>query len=113
MTYSSGFLNKRVTILNRTEAVVGKYGRDSGGAEYTSAGIAWASIDFVKGKRAMNDGAIDVYGIVMVRMRYNKEINMRSRIGYDGDFYDILPETFHSDKQANTIQFNAQLVINE
>ena len=38
------------------------------------------------------------------------KISMRSRVKYDGNIYQILPETFHVDKPDNTIQFHMQLV---
>jgi hypothetical protein len=44
-------------------------------------------------------------------MDWNSVITMRSRISWNGDIYQILPETFHPDKQANTIQFNAQVIV--
>lgn len=111
--YSSGMRDKRITILNRKEAEVGDYGIDSTGIDYEETSEVWASVSWVKGMRAMNEGAIDVYGIVMVRMNYTDKITARSRIRYNDDVYQILPETFHADKQRNTIQFNAQAIIGE
>ena len=73
----------------------------------------WASVDWAKGKGAMNAGALDVYGVVIVRMRWNSIVNERSRIVYDGKTYQIIGETFHAQRQANTIQFHAQQVIND
>ena len=113
MAYTSGILKHRVTILNRTSAQQGKFGLDSDGIEFESAGTVWASVDWTKGKGAMNAGALDVYAVVMVRMRYNSIINERSRIMYDGRTYQIVGETFHADRQDNTIQFHAQQIIND
>ena len=111
--YSSGMRNKRITILNRTEAKTGKFGLDGDGIEWQDMGMVWAAVDWAKGMRTLNAGAIDAYGMVLVRMNWNATISMRSRICYDGQVYQVLPDTYHADKQANTIQFNAQLVINE
>lgn len=113
MAYSSGLLKNRVTILNRKEAVQGKFGLDSAGIGWESAGTVWASVDWAKGKGAMNAGALDVYGVVMIRMRWNSAVNERSRILYEGKTYQIIGETFHADRQENTIQFHAQQVIND
>lgn len=113
-SYSTGMLDKVIDILNRKAATFGKFGLDSAGAEYEvtfkdfPVDVTWS-----KGKRALNEGAIDAYGVIEVRMRYYEGINMRSRISWNGQVYQILPETFHPDFQANTIQFLAQLVINE
>ena len=111
MSYSSGLLRYRVTILNRKEAVQGKFGLDSAGIEFEPAGTVWASVDWAKGKQALNAGALDVYGTVMVRIRWNSKITERSRIRHNGKTYQIIGETFHADYQANTIQFLAQLVV--
>lgn len=113
MAYSTGILRERVQILNRTEAQVGKFGIDSSGIEFEPAGTVWAEITWAKGKQAMNAGALDVYGIIMVRMRYNTIVSERSRIVHDGKTYQILGDTFHAQRQDNTIQFQAQQVVND
>jgi head-tail adaptor len=56
---------------------------------------------------------LDAYAVVVVRMRWSPDITCRSRIKYEGKVYQILPETFHDDRQANTIQFTAQAIIND
>lgn len=113
MAYSTGILKDRVTILNRKEAQQGKFGLDSSGVEFETAGTVWAEVTWAKGKQAMNVGALDVYGVIMVRMRYNTIVNDRSRVQYDGKTYQILGDTFHAQRQDNTIQFHAQLVVKE
>lgn len=113
MAYSSGILRNRVTILNRTEAQQGRFGLDSSGVEFEPAGTVWAEVTWAKGKQAMNVGALDVYGVIMVRMRWNTIVNDRSRIMYEGKTYQILGDTFHPQRQDNTIQFHAQLVVKE
>lgn len=111
--YSSGLRKFRITILNRTEAVAGEFGLDSAGAEWVSDGDVWADVSWAKGKAAMNVGALDAYGVEMVRMNWNCAVNERSRIVWDGKTYQILPDTFHSDKQGNQIQFHMQQVVND
>jgi SPP1 family predicted phage head-tail adaptor len=111
MAYSTGFLKHRVQILNRTAAQVGKFGLDGSGIEFELTGVVWASVDWVKGKQPMVAGALDVYGVILVRMRYNTLVNERSRIVYDGRTYQILGDYFHADRQENTIQFHAQQVV--
>lgn len=113
MAYSTGILKTRVEILNRTAATTSKYGIDGGGVEWESAGCVWADVTWAKGKQAMNVGALDAYAGIMVRMRWNNIINMRSRLVYDGQTYQVVAETFHADRQANTIQLNAQLIIED
>jgi SPP1 family predicted phage head-tail adaptor len=104
-------MNKRIEVLNRKVAEDSDFGLDGSGVEWETTCTLWAAVDFVKGVRAMREGAIDVYGVVMVRLRYTDKINARSRIRYHGELYNILPETFHDDYQANAIQFNAQLIL--
>ena len=113
MAYTSGLLKHRVTILNRTEAQQGRFGLDSAGVEFESAGTVWASVDWAKGKGAMNAGSLDVYGVVMIRMRWNSIVTERSRIQWQGKTYQILPETFNPDRQGNTIQFLCQQIVND
>jgi SPP1 family predicted phage head-tail adaptor len=113
MAYSTGILRNRVTILNRTEATQGRFGLDSSGVEFETAGTVWAEVTWVRGKQAMNVGALDVYGVIMVRMRWNSIVNDRSRVMYDGKTYQILGDTFHAQRQDNTIQFHAQLIVKE
>ena len=113
MAFSSGFLKHRITIQNRKAAVSSKFGLDSTGPEFEDTACIWASVDWQKGKAGMREGALDCYGVVLVRARWTNKINERSRIVYGGKTYQILPETFHADKQENTIQFMAQLVTND
>ena len=113
MPYSSGFLKDRVTILNRKEAVQGKFGLDSAGIEWENVGCVHANVDWQKGKSGMTAGALDAYGVKIVRMRWNNIITERSRIQYDGRTYQILPETFNANRQENTIQFLCQQIIND
>ena len=103
----------RIKIQNRKKSEDSAYGLDGKGVEWEDTACVWASIEWAKGKTALNVGALDAYAVVMVRMRWTQFINMRSRIVLDGYVYQILPDTFHADKQANTIQFNAQLIIND
>jgi len=113
MAYTAGFLKDIVTVLNRKEAVQGKFGLDSAGIEFEPAGTVWADVDWQKGKTAMNAGALDAYGVKIVRMRWNNIITERSRIHWQGKTYQILPETFNPDHQSNTIQFLCQQIIND
>ena len=113
MGYSSGFLKDRITILNRKEAQQGKFGLDSAGIEWENMGCVHANVDWQRGKSGMTAGAIDAYGVKIVRMRWNNIITERSRIQYDGKTYQILPETFNPNRRENTIQFLCQQIIND
>jgi len=113
MAYSSGFLKERVAILNRKEAVQGKFGLDSAGIEWEVESCVWANVDWQKGKSGMTAGALDAYGVKIVRMRWNSIITERSRIQWQGRTYQIIPDTFNPDRQENTIQFLCQQIVND
>jgi head-tail adaptor len=105
MSYSSGFLNKKILVLNRKTAQSSKFGVDGDGIDWECADMLSANVTYTKGISAMTAGAINAYGIKLVRMRWTDKITMRSRVKYDGNIYKVLPETFHADKTENTIQF--------
>lgn len=113
MGYSSGFLNKRILVQNRKAAVQSKFGIDSNGPEYEDIVCLHANVGWKKGLGGLHEGALDVYGVVEVRMRWTNQVNERSRIVYEDRTYQIIPETFHPDRQDNTIQFLAQVIIND
>ena len=113
MAYSTDILTEEITIQNRKEAEQGRFGLDSAGIAWATSCKDLADVSSAKGKQALNAGAIDAYAVVLVRMRYNPNINMRSRIIHDGQKYAIIPETFHANYHKNEIQFNAQLIIND
>ena len=108
MAYTAEFLKDLVAILNRKEAVQGKFGLDS-------TGIEWENIHYYgsKGKSGMTAGALDAYGVKIVRMRWNNIVTERSRIQWQGKTYQILPETFNASRQENTIQFLCQQIVND
>ncbi len=116
--YSAGMRKDRIVILNRKKAQTSDFGIDGNGIEWEESDFLWADVSWTKGMRAQNAGAIDVYGIIAVRMNYDagmcRGISMRSRVkDSEGITYQILPETYHPDRQENTIEFRAQAVINE
>ena len=113
MAYTTGILKDRVTILNRRESQQGKFGLDSSGIEFETSSTVWAEVTWAKGKQALNAGALDVYGVKMIRMRWNTIVNERSRIVWHGKTYQIVGETFNADRQGNTIQFLAQQIVND
>lgn len=115
MSYQSGFLHHLIMPQNRKDATAGNFGIDSAGVEWEDACARplHANVDYVKGKSAMNAGALDVYAVKFVRMRWTNIFNERSRIKYDGRVYQIIPETFNANYETNTLQFHMQLVVND
>lgn len=113
MPFSSGFLKYMIQVLNRKAAQSSKFGLDGDGVEWEEGDCLHCNVTYSKGVSAMNAGAMDAYKVYIVRMRWTNKINMRCRVKYAGQVYQILPETFHEDRQENTIQFNMQLIIND
>ena len=113
MAYSSGFLKHRIIIQNRKAATMGKFGLDTSGPEFEDTCCLQANVGWKKGMGGLHEGAIDVYGVVEVRMRWTNQVNERSRIVYQNRTYQIISETFHSDFQDNSVQFLAQVIIND
>jgi SPP1 family predicted phage head-tail adaptor len=113
MAFSTGFLRHIIYVQNRKAAQSGDFGIDGDGVEWEESGPLHASVEYARGKSAMNAGSLDAYAVCIVRMRYSKIVNMRSRIRYEGQIYQILPEFFHADYMENTIQFHMQLIVSE
>lgn len=105
-------MDRRITILNRTQQTTGRWGIDSKGVGWEERGTFWANVTWVKGMSAMREGSADVYGMIMVRMRWNNVVKRTSRVKIDGVIYEIQGETFHPDYRANTIQFTMREVNN-
>jgi len=111
--FASGLRRFRIKVLNRVEAEMGAFGLDSAELEWQESGEVWADVNWTKGKAAMSAGALDAYAVKMVRMNWNDYTNERSRIVWEGKTFQILPDTFHASHYDNTIQFHAQLLVNE
>lgn len=105
MAYQSGLLRNRVIIANKMQAVDGDFGRNSGGVHYLRLGEFWAEVKFTKGMKAMHEGALDAYDTVMIRMRFQKDMDRDSLIAHDGRVYSI--QSFHRDYQENITQITA------
>jgi SPP1 family predicted phage head-tail adaptor len=97
-----------VVILNKQAAA--EFGATT---SYEPAATVWADVTWQKGMKRLAEASLDAMDTVMIRMRYNTIVNERSRIIYDGKTYQIIGETFHADRQENTIQFHAQQIIND
>jgi len=104
MGYSSGMLQKRVTVAKRLAAVAGAYGLDGSGVQWRIMGTTWASMTFSKGVKAMREGALDAYDTEMLRMRWNPQLEVTREciVQYDGRWWQI--ESFSRDYRENVAQ---------
>ena len=50
----------------------------------------------------MREGAVDAYDTLMVRMRWNDKVNVRSMIIWNGRTFAV--RSFNDDRQTNQIQ---------
>ena len=104
MTYTSGILKYRVTILNKQ--VAAGFGETT---SYQSAACVWADVTWKKGQKALNEGALDAQDTVLIRMRWNNIVTRDSRLQCDGVTYQI--QSLHADRQQNTIQITATEIV--
>lgn len=104
MSYSSGMLRDLVDIYNRTETDGSNaWGENTG---FRRVATLHASISFNRGLKAMREGALDAYDMVMIRMRWNQHVTRDSQIEHNGTRYQIL--SFNADRHSDTIQITAQ-----
>lgn len=102
--YSSGMLNKKITVARRV-AADGKFGHSSAAPVYEPVVCLWASVKWTKGAKSMREGAFDAYDTIMIRTRWTTQLTRDSYIIYDGKTYQI--QSFQSDRQENIIQIVA------
>ena len=106
MSYSTGMMNKRVAVLSRMAARDGEFGRGSSGQSYVVSQVVWASVDFVRGLKALREGAMDAYDTVMFRLRWNPTVTRESLLWHDGRMYEV--QQLNSERQRNQLQITAQ-----
>ena len=111
MAYSSGMMNKRVTVAKRYEEQNPTFGGSSSVTKYEILGTFWAAEDFNRGVKSLREGAYDAYDTVMFRMRYNADIDRWCLLQYQGKWYQI--QSFNESYQDNTIQITAIEMANQ
>ena len=111
MAYSTGMMNKRVTVAKRAETQDTTFGGSSNVTKYTLLGTFWMAKDFNRGVKSLREGAYDAYDTVMFRMRYNKGIDRWCLLQYMGKWYQIT--SCNEDYQDNQIQITAVEMANQ
>ena len=104
-------MNKRVTIAKRTASEMGDYGVDSGGIKYQLLGTFWAAEDFNRGVKALREGAVDAYDVVIFRFDWHEGLDRWCLLQYEGRWYQIL--SLNGSFQANEMQITAQEMSNQ
>ena len=102
MAYDKGFLNDRITILNRKD-VVNEHGAKKGTSYEPDGAPIWANVSWLKGKKAMMEASLDALNSYLVRTAYHERLDDHSRIMWNGKTYQIDPPK--KDKRANECSF--------
>ena len=110
MAYSTGMMNKRVTVAKRYQDTQETFGKN-GQPKYELLGTFWMAETFTKGVKAMHEGALDAYDTVMFRCRYNANIDRWCLLNFHGKWYQIT--SFNEDYQDNQIQMTAVELANQ
>lgn len=110
MSYSTGMMNKRVTVARRAANAPDRFGK-SGQVRYEILGTYWAAYSFNKGMKSLQEGAFDAYDTVMFRMRYHEGIDRWCILQYKGRWYQI--QTLNVDYMENQIQITALEMTNQ
>jgi hypothetical protein len=110
MAYSTGMMNKRVTVAKWATDESATFGK-SGQPKYEIVGTFWMGETFNKGVKAMREGALDAYDTVMFRCRFIKQLDRWCLLRYNGKWYQIT--SFQEDYQENQIQMLATELANQ
>lgn len=110
MAYSTGLMNKRVTVAKRAADQESTFGK-TGQPKYEILGTFWMSETFTKGVKAMREGALDAYDTVMFRCRYHSGIDRWCLLRYQDRWYQIT--SFNEDYHENQLQMTAVEMANQ
>lgn len=110
MAYSTGMMNKRVTVAKRATDTQETFGK-SGSPKYEILGTFWMAEDYNRGVKSLREGAFDAYDIVMFRCRYNKDFDRWCLLKYHDKWYQI--QSYNESYQQNQIQITAIEMANQ
>ena len=110
MAYTTGMMNKRVTVAKRATDTQETFGK-SGSPKYEILGTFWMAEDFNRGVKSLREGAYDAYDTVMFRCRYNKDFDRWCLLKYHDKWYQI--QSFNESYQENQIQITAIEMANQ
>jgi head-tail adaptor len=102
--YPANMRRYRVSILNKQPAV--NFGETT---SYTVADTVWAGVDWNRGIAAVREGALDKYGVVIIRMNYTPIATRDSRYLWKGRTFQVTD--FWADETENKIQITATEIV--
>lgn len=112
MAYQSGFVEDRIKVMNKVIPPAGTaFGQKT---TYEYAGEVYARFSFNRGMKALNEGALDNYNTVMIRMRYLDNIDIVHRDSifvYDGISYQV--KSYFAHRRTDTIQITATEIVSK
>lgn len=108
MGYETGKLKYRVEILRRVQ-VPSKFSAGSGKVTYEPVRKVFAGYSFNKGTKAMREGALDAYDVVMFFFHASVPINRNNFIGFKNKVYQIT--SFNDDYAEDKIQVTAVEIV--
>ena len=106
MAYSSGFLNKRVTVLRKVTPTQAGFGSTT---EYRPTVNLWANVTWLKGAKRLAEASLDAMDTVMIRMRWNDYVTRDVRLQCEGKTYQV--QSLHEDRQANELQVTCTEIV--
>ena len=111
MTYARGLLNKRIKVAKRIAQQMGDFGMASGGQQYEWLNpegdhAYWGGETWNKGTKALREGAVDAYDVVIFRFDWHAGIDRWCLLQYEGRWYQIL--SLNGSYQTNEMQITAQ-----
>lgn len=98
MSYNRGFLKDRAAIWNPDKVDDGYSKR----VAFVKKKQIYCNFDYTHGKRAMNNGQLDIYNAYMVRCDVHSELKPNSRLEHDGRYFII--DSYNVDRQKNECQ---------
>lgn len=102
MAHSKGLYDEKITILNRKD-VTTEHGAKKGCDYQPDGNPVWASVDYLRGRRAMMEASVDVLDAYLVKTAYHERLNEHSRILWQGNTYYIV--NLKMSKKRNECQF--------
>lgn len=102
--YPASMRRHKVTILNKVTA--SEFGSST---RYEAADTVHAGVDWNRGVAALREGALDKYGIIVIRMNYTPVATRDSRYQWKGRIFQATD--FWADEFENKIQITAQEIV--
>lgn len=102
MAHSKGLYDERIIILNRKDTMT-EHGAKKGTDYVPDGNPIHASVEYLRGKRALMEASVDVLDAYIVKTAYHDRLNGHSHIRWNGKDYYIV--NLKMKKKSNEAQF--------